>query len=141
MSRLAFQRIRELQSAVEDARLDVGAREERIAQLERQVAALSKAAAAAQVGAGNSSAGWLIQVIAHHWVQSNCRLHAGMSFLMSSLHKLDPAVCPSLTAAARPRRRRLSLPTASSGRAARGCRPLWSPTSPPTASCRIRSSA
>ena len=59
MSRLAFQRIRELQSAVEDARLDVSAREERIAQLERQVAALSKAAAAAQVGALTPAlAGW-----------------------------------------------------------------------------------
>ena len=52
VSRLAFQRIRELQSAVEDARLDVGAREERIAQLETQVAGLCKAAAAAQVGEG-----------------------------------------------------------------------------------------
>ena len=60
VSRLAFQRIRELQSAVEDARLDVGAREERIAQLERQVAALSKAAAAAQVGGGGLPCWWLV---------------------------------------------------------------------------------
>ena len=69
MSRLAFQRIRELQSAVEDARLDVSAREERIAQLERQVAALSKAAAAAQVGAGDSSTGWLVELTPQHRAQ------------------------------------------------------------------------
>ena len=49
VSRLAFQRIRELQDAVEDSKLEISAREARLAQLEGQVASLEDRAAGAQV--------------------------------------------------------------------------------------------
>lgn len=50
VSTLAFQRIRELQGAIEDSKLEVAAREERIIQLEQRVAFLEHEALAAQVG-------------------------------------------------------------------------------------------
>lgn len=49
VSTLAFQRIRELQGAVKDSKLEVAAREERITQLEQRVAFLEHEARAAQV--------------------------------------------------------------------------------------------
>lgn len=58
VSKLALQRVRELQTSVEDARLEAASKAARVAELEEQVAAHEAAAKAAQVGEGGVGSSW-----------------------------------------------------------------------------------